>query len=637
MAFQDIPIQRKLMAIILGTSGVVLLLTCATFLTYEFATFKQTSLRQLSTLGEVIATNSTAALAFDNQTDATEILGALKAEHHVVAAALYDRQGNLFAQYPANAPATSFPPAPQADGYRFERGRLIGYAPVVQVQGSQRLGTLYLQSDMEAMYERFRLYGGIALLVVAGASIVAYILSGKLQRQISRPILALAETAQAVSDRRDYSVRALKHGKDELGLLTDAFNHMLEQIEERNLELQRAYDDLRQTQQTILQQERLRALGQMASGIAHDINNAISPASIYVETLLEKEPNLSKRARDYLTTTQRAIDDVAQTVSRLREFSRQREPQLILAPVNLNELVGQVVDLTRARWSDMQQQRGGSIEVKTELAEPLPLILGVESEIREAMINLIFNAVDAVADGGRISIRTRLFSPVLLSGTPGAVARVGVEVADSGIGMDDETRRRCLEPFFSTKGERGTGLGLAMVYGTMQRHNGDIEIDSTPGQGTTVRLLFPRPTVASELPFPLDTPPFVPRPLRLLLVDDDVVLLKSLADSLRSDGHEVVVAGGGREGIDAFLAGLAAGQPFAAVITDLGMPEVDGRKVAAAVKSAAPGTPVFVLTGWGRQLGAEVSMPSQVDRVLGKPPKLRELREALSSVRHPLS
>jgi signal transduction histidine kinase/ActR/RegA family two-component response regulator len=637
MAFQDMPIQRKLMAIILGTSGVVLLLTCATFLTYEFATFKQTSLRQLSTLGEIIATNSTAALAFDNQADATEILGALKAEHHVVAAALYDRQGSLFAQYPANAPVASLPPAPQADGYRFERGRLIGYAPVVQVQGSQRLGTLYLESDMEAMYERFRLYGGIAILVVAGSSIVAYMLSRKLQRQISRPILALAETAQAVSDRREYSVRALKHGNDELGLLTEAFNHMLEQIEARNLELQRAYDDLRQTQQTILQQERLRALGQMASGIAHDINNAISPASIYVETLLEKEPNLSARARDYLTTTQRAIDDVAQTVSRLREFSRQREPQLALAPVDLNQLVGQVVDLTRARWSDMQQQRGWSIEVKTELAESLPLILGVESEIREAMINLIFNAVDAVADGGRISIRTQLFSPGLLAGTPGAVARVGVEVADSGVGMDDETRRRCLEPFFSTKGERGTGLGLAMVYGTMQRHNGDIEIDSTPGQGTTVRLLFPRPTVASELPFPLDLRPHTARPLRLLAVDDDVVLLKSLADSLRSDGHEVVTAGGGREGIDAFLAAQAAGRPFAAVITDLGMPEIDGRKVAAAIKSAAPGTPVFVLTGWGRQLGAEVSIPTQVDRVLGKPPKLRELREALSSVRNPLT
>src|SRR6202043_3363606 len=134
--------------------------------------------------------------------------------------------------------------------------------------------------------------------------------------------------------------------------------------------LQQAYDDLRQTQHTVMQQERLRALGQMASGIAHDINNAISPVSLYTESLLEREPNLSDRARNYLTTIQRAIDDVARTVARMREFYREREAQLTLERVNVNRAVQQVIELTRPRWGDLPQQRGAMVDLRTELTEP---------------------------------------------------------------------------------------------------------------------------------------------------------------------------------------------------------------------------------------------------------------------------
>src|SRR4029077_12738504 len=254
-------------------------------------------------------------------------------------------------------------------------------------------------------------------------------------------------------------------------------------------ELQRAYDDLRQSQQAILQQERLRALGEMASGIAHDINNAISPAALYTESLLEREPGLSERARSCLTTIQIAIEDVAETVSRMREFYRPAETEMVLSRVACNRVLEQVINLTRARWSDLPQQRGVVIELRTELTEELPQIMGSEVELRDALTNLIFNAVDAMPEGGTLTLRTRL----LTSGTRAAddVTRyVQLEVADTGIGMDEETRRRCLEPFYTTKGERGTGLGLAMVYGMVQRHSAQLEIESTAGKGTTVRLCF---------------------------------------------------------------------------------------------------------------------------------------------------
>ena len=389
--------------------------------------------------------------------------------------------------------------------------------------------------------------------------------------------------------------------------------------------LQQAYDDLRQTQQTVMQQERLRALGQMASGIAHDINNAISPVSLYTDWLLETEPNLSKRTRGYLETTQRAIEDVAHTVGRMREFYRQQEPQLVLAPVDLNLLVTQVLDLSRARWSDMPQQRGVMIQLETDLLPDLPTTAGIESEIREALINLIFNAVDSMPDGGKLLLRTKV-KPAG-SSTP---AQVQVEVVDTGAGMDEATRRRCLEPFFTTKGERGTGLGLAMVYGVAQRHSAEIEIESTVGKGTTMRLSFPQRKAGVDGLIALaSATEAMPERLRILVIDDDPLVTKSLRDTLEADGHVVTITNGGQEGIDVFRGTTAGTEKFAIVITDLGMPYVDGRKVASAIKAASPSTPVIMLTGWGQRLVAEGDIPPHVDRVLNKPPKLRDLRAAL--------
>jgi PAS domain S-box-containing protein len=393
--------------------------------------------------------------------------------------------------------------------------------------------------------------------------------------------------------------------------------------------LQQAYDDLRQTQQTVMQQERLRALGQMASGIAHDINNAISPVALYTENLLEREANLSEGGRAQLVTIARAIDDVAATVARMREFYREREAQLEFRFVELNALVQQVIDLTRARWSDMPQQRGAVITLDTDLAPDLPAIEGIESEVREALINLVFNAVDAMPEGGVLTLRTRqAAAPVPSDGA--APGQVLVEVRDTGIGMDESTRRRCLEPFFTTKGERGTGLGLAMVYGAVQRHGASVDIESAVGRGTTVRLSFPIPEqapVASAVYQPFEAPA---SRLRILVIDDDPVILASLCYMLEADGHLIVSANNGQAGIDAFRVAVSTVQAFDAVITDLGMPNIDGRKVADAVKASDAGTPVILLTGWGQRLLAEGDTPSHVDRVLSKPPKMREVRAALA-------
>jgi CheY-like chemotaxis protein/anti-sigma regulatory factor (Ser/Thr protein kinase) len=369
----------------------------------------------------------------------------------------------------------------------------------------------------------------------------------------------------------------------------------------------------------------------MASGIAHDINNALSPAALYAQSLLERDSTLSAQARDYLVIIQRAIDDVANTVARMREFYRPRESELTLAPVDLNRTLQQVLDLTRARWSDMPQERGVVIQTQKAFDTSLPTIMGAETEIRDALTNLILNAVDAMPDGGIITLRSTAGTSADPSLRTSALpTHISVEVRDTGIGMSAAVRSRCLEPFYTTKGERGTGLGLAMVYGMVERHGAELQIDSEPGAGTTMRLIFP---IATAIPEAQPTAAALTlQPLRLLLIDDDPLLLESLQVTLAHDGHTVIIADGGQAGIDAFAAAERQAERFSVVITDLGMPNVDGRTVAAAVKSFAPTTPVILLTGWGHRLQADNDLPEYVDRVLSKPPKLAALRTALAEV-----
>jgi signal transduction histidine kinase/ActR/RegA family two-component response regulator len=785
------------MKMLLLTSGIVVLFTCALFVAYEFVTFKETTVRQLDILAKAIARNSTASLAFDNAEDARTVLGAFSADPHIDAAALYDDKGELFAWYPQSLDWGQLPKNPGADGFAVVDAHIIGFEQVVL--SDSRLGTLFVKSNLGALDARLKLYGLIAAIVFMLSALLALLVARHQQSAISRPILGLAETARAVSDVHDYGVRAPAvskgEGAQEIIELTGAFNLMLTEIQKaeersrahmnrlsllqhitaaigdrhdlpsifqvvlRNVEqnlpvdfgciclyeaatstltvstvgagsrtlaadlkltegavvpidgngltrcvrgelvhepdvrqvafpfpqrfaaaelyslviaplvveanvfgvlvaarrpadgftsgdceflhqlsshvalaahqarlhgaLRQAYDDLRQSQHTVMQQERLRALGQMASGIAHDINNAISPVSLYTESLLEREKGLSDKARQSLTVIQRAIDNVADTVARMREFYREREPQMSLALVDLNRVAEQIIELTKAKWFDQPQQRGISIELVRELAPQLPGVMGAEGEIRDALTNLIFNAVDAMPEGGRLTIRTRA------AAGDGEVQVVWMEVSDSGVGMDEETRRRCLEPFFTTKGERGTGLGLAMVYGMIQRHSAEFEILSEKGKGTTMRVGF---TAYTQMLVPARRLPehhILVRRLRVLIIDDDPIIIKAMEDALGGDGHVTASAGGGRAGLDAFAAAQKSAHPFTLVVTDLGMPDVDGRRVAEGVKRLAPTTPVIMLTGWGSRMLAENDIPPYVDRVLSKPPRIAEFRAAI--------
>jgi signal transduction histidine kinase len=400
--------------------------------------------------------------------------------------------------------------------------------------------------------------------------------------------------------------------------------------------LQKAYEELRRTQQVVVQQERLRALGQMASGVAHDVNNALSPIVAYSELLLNTLPDLPEVQRHYLQTINQAGGDIAQIVARMREFYRRRSETEELIEVDVNRTIGEVIELTRPRWRDLPQREGISIQIQPELETSLPLLLGDPPELREALINLVFNAVDALPQGGTITFITRSLSRPAADRNGDVERQIQIEVRDNGVGMDEKTRQRCLEPFFSTKAQRGgTGLGLAMVYGMTQRHDGNIEIDSAPGCGTCIRLTFPIREKNSTARGDTQIQTRSKRSLNVLCIDDDAQVRQLLKDCLTHFNHRVMVASGGKQGMELFRTALSKKQSYDVVITDLGMPDVDGHHVARTIKGESPGTPVIMMTGWGTTMRDDGETAPEVDAVIGKPPHMQELNDLLLRVTTP--
>jgi signal transduction histidine kinase len=254
-----------------------------------------------------------------------------------------------------------------------------------------------------------------------------------------------------------------------------------EKVSERTAELSSALTELKQTQKQIVQQERLRAFGEMAGGVVHDFNNALISIIGYSDLLLDDPDILADRSMtlSYLKTMNTAGRDAAQVVSRLRDFYRSRESEDIFAAVDLNEVIEQSVSLTQPKWKTQALTSGRKIEMELDL-EKLPPVSGNPAELREAFTNLIFNAVDAMPAGGTVTLRSHPEDNAVL-----------FEISDTGTGMNEDVRIRCLEPFFSTKGEKGTGLGLSMVFGIIKRHNGTLDIESAVDRGSTFRIRLP--------------------------------------------------------------------------------------------------------------------------------------------------
>ena len=389
-----------------------------------------------------------------------------------------------------------------------------------------------------------------------------------------------------------------------------------QQLRDSNRQLSEALNELRQTQRQIIQQENLRALGQMASGIAHDFNNALAPILGFSELLLTKPEAVAdqKKVMKYLQIINTCANDAAGVVRQMREFGRKREPvEGDKQTHNLADLVLQTIEHTRPRWKDQAQAAGVFIQVKTDLQKVPPLI-GEEFAFREILTNLIINAVDAMPAGGTITLGTAV---------EGDFVRLWVR--DTGAGMTEEVRQRCFEPFFTTKGAQGTGLGLTTLYGIVQRHGGTVEVESKLGQGTVFIIRLPiKLTKATPPVAPATAPVAMQRKLHVLVVDDDPSLCDVAEASLTNDGHTVEIAYDGKMALKLLKVGR-----FDVVLTDKAMPEINGEQLAAAIHLTAPDLPVILMTGFGDLMKTAGEKPLHIREVLSKPFNLAMLRTAL--------
>ncbi len=414
------------------------------------------------------------------------------------------------------------------------------------------------------------------------------------------------------------------------GTLEDTVTERTGELRATLGQLEETVARLRDTQQQVIQHERMSALGSMAAGLAHDFNNALSLILGYSE-LLQADlhgSSFQAHADDFLGTIIGAGQDAAKMFNRLRDFYRPADGQESLHPVLLNNLVERAVALTRPRWHGQALGQGTTIDLRCELGAELPELLADGAELREMLTNLIFNAVDALPQGGTITLRTSLEE---VGAEAGAERALLLEVVDTGVGMSEETRRRCLEPFFTTKGTRGTGLGLAMVYGTIQRHGGSIELHSAPGAGTRFVLRFPlRRRTLEDVVVPIKTAGHAGR--RILVVDDQEPYLKILRHYLTGDGHQVETAVDGREALEKFRAAGREGEGFELVITDKAMPGMNGEQLAADVKAMAPETAVILLTGLGILEDDDGSPHGSIDLALLKPITRSVLRASVGRV-----
>jgi diguanylate cyclase (GGDEF)-like protein/PAS domain S-box-containing protein len=373
-----------------------------------------------------------------------------------------------------------------------------------------------------------------------------------------------------------------------------------------------------QQNKALAQSEKLRALGQMATGIAHDLNQSLMLVASYSDlarqALAADPPNLVE-LEDLLTTTTQAALDGGDTVKRLLLFTR-AAPEHDSQAVDLSKVVRDAAQLTAPRWRDAAQAAGRPISLSL-VVEGNPTVQGSWAQLRDLMTNVIFNAVDALPLGGAIGLRV--------------VAEDGqgvIEISDSGVGMSAEVQERVFEPFFTTKGEGGTGMGLAMVFGIVEQHGGHIAVRSAPGEGTTFRITLPL-MVASALDEPTTRAPapLEPQaPLRILAVDDEPMMTRAVVRMLKPSGHVVSVAGSGEEALEKL-----AEQTFDVVVSDMGMGAgMNGWELVDEVKRRWPDVRFMLATGWGAAIDPARARASGVEAVLSKPYHPAELLEVLA-------
>ena len=584
--YRNLPIHQKLKFIVLLTCGLLVMLMAIFFMADKYFSYRGNMVANMTTLAEVIGMNSTAALTFDDPDTGKEILSAIKVEPNVIAACIFQTNGEKFASYPPDLNVDQQDAAVVealiiqsknnqdlgAHVYTFSFTLFTLAKPVVL--NHKQIGYIVIRASLDQLYHRLALYGAMVVGVMIALVIMAQIVTARLHRTISDPLLGLVSTMNRVTTDKNYGLRAKKQSRDELGILIDGFNGMLTQIQQRDQQLEHHRDQLeeqvsrrthelmrsheqlkqemeerKQMQDQLARAQRMEAIGTLAAGVAHDLNNILSGIVSYPDLMLMRLPKDSD-LRKPLTTIQNSGQKAAAIVQDLLTLARR------------GVTTSEVVDLKETFEDYLESPEHANlvahhpdVRIIKKIAPDLMNIAGSPVHLGKTIMNLVTNAAEAIMGEGTVRITLRnqyIDTPIRGYDDVQQGDYVLLQISDTGHGIPAKDLQRIFEPFYTKKkmGRSGTGLGMAVVWGTVKDHQGYIDVESGENLGTTFSLYFPVTRRKHDSQKPVQISDYMGAGQSILVVDDIKEQREIASDILESLLYNVTTVDSGEAAVE---------------------------------------------------------------------------------------